>query len=138
MKLSRLSINRSVVLMALAVVCGVCLGACRRPSSLTVQDLRAGTGVQAREGSKVAVHYVARLQSGVQVDDSHARGTPSEFVIGQGMVIPGLERGVVGMRVGGLRRVTVPPALAYGKRAGGPNIPSGSTLVFEVELVAVM
>lgn len=122
-----------------AILCGlVSLLACRGSSALVIEDLRTGTGAEARVGSKVAVHYVAWLKGGVQVDDSHARGRPTEFVIGQKMVVPGLEQGMVGMRAGGLRRLTVPPSLAYGQRAGGPTIPSGSTLVFQVELLTVM
>ncbi len=121
-----------------AILCGLAgLTACRS-SALAIEELRAGSGSEARVGSKVAVHYVARLKDGVQVDDSHARGKPAEFVVGQGMVVPGLEQGVVGMRPNGMRRITVPPSLAYGQRAGGPTIPSGSTLIFEVELIAVM
>jgi FKBP-type peptidyl-prolyl cis-trans isomerase len=122
-----------------AILCGLTsLAACRRSTALVTEDLRVGRGAEAQAGSRVAVHYVARLKDGVQVDDSHARGRPTEFVVGHGMVVPGFEQGVVGMRAGGLRRITVPPSLAYGQRAGGPTIPSGSTLIFEVELIAVM
>jgi peptidylprolyl isomerase/FKBP-type peptidyl-prolyl cis-trans isomerase FkpA len=136
-----LEISARVALLAalFAIICGLAsLVACRRSAALGIEDLRIGTGPEARFGNKVAVHYTARLKDGAQVDDSRARGKSTEFVIGHGMVVPGFEQGVVGMRAGGLRRITVPPALAYGQRAGGPTIPSGSTLIFDVELIAVM
>jgi len=105
-------------------------------------DLRAGTGAEAVAGRTLSVHYAGWLyaptqpdQKGQQFDSSASRG-PFSFVLGAGRVIQGWERGVPGMRVGGLRRLVIPPELGYGSQ-GAPGIPPNSTLVFEVELLAV-
>jgi FKBP-type peptidyl-prolyl cis-trans isomerase FkpA len=105
-------------------------------------DLRAGSGADAAAGKRVTVNYTGWLydpaktdQKGVQFDTSAGRGTFS-FTLGAGKVIKGWDQGLVGMRVGGLRRLVVPPALGYGSVANGP-IPPNSTLLFEVELLDV-
>ena len=111
---------------------------------LTVEDLRPGAGVEAVAGTLVAVHYTGWLrdlaapgQKGHQFDSSRGRRA-FVFPLGAGRVIKGWDLGVAGMRVGGLRRLTIPPELAYGSRAvGGGLIPANSTLVFEVELLGV-
>lgn len=106
------------------------------PSSVQTEDLVVGTGAAAANGNTVTVNYIGRLQDGSVFDDSYARGQPIAFRIGAGQVIPGFEQGIVGMRVGGKRRLTIPPALAYGSSGNGP-IPPNATIVFEVELMAV-
>lgn len=112
---------------------------------LVVTDLVSGIGTEAVPGMVVVVHYTGWLYDaaaaglrGRQFDSSRARGQPFSFPLGAGHVIKGWDRGVAGMRVGGLRRLVIPPALAYGERdiANG-LIPPHSTLVFEVELLAV-
>lgn len=106
-------------------------------NELKTADLKVGEGVEARSGTTVSVHYVGTFTNGVKFDSSYDRGQPFVFTLGQGTVIPGWERGVPGMRVGGRRRLLIPPALAYGQ-AGSPGvIPPNTALIFEVELIAV-
>ncbi|MBI4885965.1 MAG: FKBP-type peptidyl-prolyl cis-trans isomerase [Acidobacteria bacterium] len=105
-------------------------------------DLRAGTGAEAVAGRTLTVHYTGWLYSPTQPEqkgqqfDSSAGRAPFTFVVGAGRVIAGWDRGVVGMRVGGLRRLIIPPDLAYGSQ-GTAGIPPNSTLVFDVELLDV-
>ncbi len=103
---------------------------------LKIEDLKTGTGAVAEPGHTVTVHYTGWLTDGKKFDSSRDRGKPFRFVLGAGQVIKAWDQGVAGMRVGGVRRLTVPPELGYGDRAVGP-IPAGSTLVFEVELLGV-
>lgn len=101
-----------------------------------VQDLVVGTGEAAVEGATVSVHYRGLLVDGTQFDSSRERGRPLTLRLGAREVIPGWEDGLLGMRVGGQRRLVIPPALGYGPRQAGP-IPPNSVLYFEVELVAM-
>jgi len=105
--------------------------------SLVMQDEVIGTGAEATFGSLVSVHYTGTLTNGQKFDSSRDRGVPFEFVLGNGSVIPGWEQGLLGMKAGGKRILIIPPQLAYGSQAIGNIIPANSTLVFEVELVAV-
>ena len=107
----------------------------KRPSGLYVLDLAPGAGAEARAGQVVQVHYTGWLADGNQFDSS-AGGTPYEFQLGTGRVIAGWDEGVAGLKVGGKRRLVLPPQLGYGD-AGMGAIPPGATLVFEVELVGV-
>ena len=108
------------------------------PSGLKYQDLVVGGGAMAEEGSKVEVNYTGWLTDGTKFDSSLDPGrTPLPFTIGAGMVIRGWDEGVKGMRIGGKRKLTIPPDLAYGERGYPPLIPANSTLVFEVELMGV-
>jgi peptidylprolyl isomerase/FKBP-type peptidyl-prolyl cis-trans isomerase FkpA len=100
-------------------------------------DLREGTGQTVRSGDKLVVHYVGTLTSGTQFDSSRERNEPFRFKIGEGHVIKGWEQGLLGMKVGGLRRLTIPPDLAYGAKGAPPTIPPNATLVFDVELLAI-
>jgi len=106
-------------------------------SELIVEDVKTGDGAEAQNGSTVSVHYVGTLQSGVKFDSSRDRGEPFVFTIGAGQVIQGWELGITGMKVGGVRKLVIPPELAYGERDLGA-IPPNSTLLFEVELLAVV
>lgn len=106
--------------------------------ALRVEDLKVGTGAEATKGTKVSVHYVGTLASGAPFDSSRDRQRPFEFQLGSGQVIAGWDQGVAGMRIGGLRRLTIPPELAYGARGFPPVIPPNATLTFEVELLAVV
>ena len=106
-------------------------------SGLKIEDLEVGSGAEAKAGQTVVVHYTGWLLDGTKFDSSVDRGTPFEFRLGAGQVIPGWDRGVEGMRVGGTRRLTIPPELAYGDRGAAGVIPPGATLVFEVELLEV-
>ena len=106
-------------------------------SGLRYTDLVVGSGGEARPGAAVSVHYTGWLLDGTKFDSSLDRGTPFEFVLGQGQVIKGWDEGVTSMKVGGKRRLVIPASLAYGDRGVGVTIPSGATLVFEVELLGV-
>ena len=106
-------------------------------ADLNVTDLVVGTGAEATEGRDVQVHYTGWLESGARFDSSLDRGKPFRFELGAGQVIQGWDRGVAGMKVGGKRKLVIPPELGYGARGAGAVIPPGATLVFEVELLGV-
>jgi len=101
---------------------------------LKTQVLREGAGDPVRSGQLVQVHYTGWLSDSTQFDSSRERGEPLEFPLGMGQVIQGWDRAIVGMKVGEVRRMEIPPELGYGDKAVGP-IPAGSTLIFEVELM---
>lgn len=105
--------------------------------SLKIDELKVGTGAEARAGKRVTVHYVGTLTDGKKFDSSRDRDEGFDFTLGAGEVIKGWDQGVAGMKVGGMRKLTVPPELAYGARGFPPVIPPNSTLVFEVELLEV-
>jgi peptidylprolyl isomerase len=105
---------------------------------LELEDLNAGDGDEAQAGKLVEVHYVGvSWQNGNEFDSSWDRGDTFKFKLGAGQVIPGWDQGVEGMKVGGRRRITIPPQLAYGKRGAGGVIGPNETLVFVVDLVGV-
>ena len=105
---------------------------------LEIEDMEVGTGIEAANGDRVTVHYTGWLIDGTKFDSSIDRGQPFVFSLGAGQVIQGWDRGVRGMQVGGIRKLTIPPELAYGDRpVGGGLIPANSTLVFEVQLLGI-
>ena len=107
-------------------------------SQLQSDDLTVGDGAEATSGRNVSVHYVGVSHAtGEQFDASWDRGEPFEFKLGKGQVISGWDQGVAGMKVGGRRRITIPPHLAYGKRGAGGVIGPDETLVFVVDLIGV-
>jgi FKBP-type peptidyl-prolyl cis-trans isomerase len=106
-------------------------------AELQVEDIREGTGPEARAGQTVVVHYVGTLTGGEKFDSSRDRGEGFSFPLGGGRVIKGWDQGVAGMKVGSIRKLTIPPHLAYGVRGYPPVIPANSTLVFEVELLEI-
>ena len=99
--------------------------------------ITAGKGDVAKAGDRVSVHYVGTLMDGTKFDSSRDRNQPFQFALGQGQVIKGWDQGVAGMKVGEKRKLTIPPAMAYGAMGRPPKIPPNSTLVFEVELLAI-
>ena len=107
------------------------------PSGLIVEDINIGEGAAAAAGQKVTVHYTGWLTNGAKFDSSKDRNDPFVFPLGGGRVIKGWDEGVRGMKVGGKRKLTIPPALGYGARGAGSVIPPNATLVFEVELLGV-
>ncbi len=106
-------------------------------AKLQMEDLVVGTGPEAKKGQTVSVHYTGWLTDGKKFDSSKDHGQPFSFALGRGQVIQGWDEGVVGMKVGGKRKLTLPPELGYGARGAPPEIPPNATLVFEVELLAV-
>jgi FKBP-type peptidyl-prolyl cis-trans isomerase len=107
------------------------------PSGLKYLDLVVGDGPIAEDGMTASVHYTGWLTDGTKFDSSVDRGQPFPFQLGAGQVIRGWDEGVKGMRVGGKRKLTIPPELGYGERGAGGVIPPGATLVFDVELLSV-
>jgi FKBP-type peptidyl-prolyl cis-trans isomerase len=104
---------------------------------LQIQDLKVGSGLEAKEGSEVTVNYTGKLENGTKFDSSFDSNQPFSFTLGAGQVIEGWEKGILGMKVGGERKLTIPSQMAYGTQ-GIPNvIPSNATLIFEVELLEV-
>ncbi|CAG0941569.1 FK506-binding protein [Anaerolineae bacterium] len=104
---------------------------------LVIEDLQIGAGKEAKAGNRVTVHYRGTLTNGKQFDASYDRMQPFDFVLGAGQVIKGWDQGVAGMKIGGKRKLTIPPELGYGARGAGGVIPPNATLVFEVELLEV-
>jgi FKBP-type peptidyl-prolyl cis-trans isomerase FkpA len=109
----------------------------KTPSGLRYQDVAVGQGKEAKAGSTVSVHYTGWLPNGEKFDSSRDRNQPFGFTLGAGQVIAGWDEGVAGMKIGGRRKLVIPPDLAYGTAGAPPDIPPGATLVFDVELLDV-
>lgn len=107
-------------------------------SGLIIEDSISGTGAEAKQGRTVVVHYTGWLTDGSKFDSSKDRNEPFSFPLGKRYVIAGWDEGVTGMKVGGTRKLTIPPELGYGARGAGGVIPPNATLVFEVELLDVL
>jgi peptidylprolyl isomerase len=106
-------------------------------SQLKVEDTKIGEGREVKSGDTVSIHYTGTLENGTKFDSSYDRKEPFETKIGVGQVIKGWDEGVVGMKVGGKRHLVIPPDLGYGPDGSPPAIPPNSTLIFDVELVAI-
>jgi peptidylprolyl isomerase len=137
--LKRLSAFVAVGTLALASACGSNnnITTPTGPTQLVIEDITVGTGATAAAGDTLTVNYTGTLLDGTKFDSSLDPGrTPFQFVLGAGQVIAGWDQGLVGMKVGGRRKLTIPPSLGYGSRAVGP-IPPNSTLVFVVDLLSI-
>jgi FKBP-type peptidyl-prolyl cis-trans isomerase FkpA len=106
-------------------------------TGLIIEELAIGDGSEAAAGQSVTVHYTGWLTDGTKFDSSKDRNDPFEFPLGARHVIAGWDEGVQGMKVGGRRKLTIPPSLGYGARGAGRVIPPNATLIFEVELLGV-
>src|SRR3984885_8174874 len=135
-----------------ALTVGLCVACTEKPAelpaspinSLEIVDLKAGEGASIAAGQQAVVQYTGWLydasapdKKGKEFDSSRRSGEPFRFTVGAGQVIKGWDQGVVSMKIGGLRRLTIPADLAYGENGAGGVIPPGATLVFEVELVGI-
>ena len=109
----------------------------KAPAGFWYTDIAAGQGDLAEPGRTVRVHYTGWLPNGKKFDSSRDRGEPFAFTLGAGQVITGWDEGVIGMKVGGRRKLVLPPAMAYGEAGAPPDIPPGSTLVFDVEVLGL-
>lgn len=106
-------------------------------SGVIINDIMVGTGAEVKAGDTASMHYLLSLSDGTTIQNSKDFGQPFVFVLGAGQVIPGMEQGITGMKVGGVRSIIIPPSLGYGAQQMGP-IPPNSTLVFTIELVDVV
>ena len=136
-----MSSRRPTLLAAFVVLAvgGLALGCGRKTrmvGGVSIEDLKVGSGAIATPGKMLSVHYTGRLPEGTKFDSSYDAGAPFEFELGSGKVIKGWDLGIEGMRVGGKRKLTIPPEFAYGSLSGGA-IPPHATLVFDVELMGV-
>jgi peptidylprolyl isomerase len=134
--------RRTAIIVALLGILAVSVSAqdqkvITTASGLKYIDESEGTGSAAKAGDKVSVHYTGRLKDGKKFDSSRDRGEPFEFPLGAGRVIKGWDEGVAGMKVGGKRKLIIPPDLGYGKRGAGNVIPPDAELHFDVELLAI-
>ena len=136
MKILHMAKSFGHVLASLSVC--LFLGVGVEAADLSFKVIAEGAGETAQSGMQVSVHYQGRLTDGTIFDDSQKRGTPFSFTLGSGQVIPGWEQGIAGMKIGEKRVLTIPPELGYGTAGAGGVIPPNATLVFDVELIAVM
>jgi len=104
---------------------------------LKIEDILEGVGSEVKNGDTISVHYTGTLIDGTKFDSSLDRNEPFSFTLGEGAVIPGWDKGILGMKTGGKRRLIIPPQLAYGEEGAGSDIPPNSTLIFEVELLDI-
>lgn len=138
-------LRASAVTLVVALVMGCATTATQPPddlkyttskTGLKYAEVKVGTGDEAKAGDVVEVHYTGKLTTGKQFDSSIG-DKPIKFTLGKGQVIPGWDEGIAGIKVGGKRKLVIPPDLAYGKRGAGADIPPNATLLFDVELVSV-
>ena len=133
-----IAIATAVILIIAGVAAGLKLNNQKmNKQGVEIEILKEGTGAIAKKGDTVSVHYVGVLENGTKFDSSVDRGTPFEFSLGAGQVIPGWDIGVEGMKIGETRKLIIPSELAYGPNGAGNAIPPNATLIFEVQLLGV-
>lgn len=115
---------------------GIVQNSASSSDGLVVEDNVLGSGDEVKAGDTISVNYTGMLPDGTKFDSSYDRGEPIEFMVGSGQIIRGFDEGVRGMKIGGKRRLTIPPALGYGANQVGP-IPANSTIIFDVELMKI-
>ncbi len=138
----------AIALIAMIITVGAC-GEKKKPEirpfaegaepsgELIIEDLKEGAGMAVQKDMRVSVHYIGTLADGTQFDNSRERGNPLIFTVGIGQVIKGWDQGLIGMKPGGVRKLTIPPHLGYGSQQIGRLIPPNSTLIFEIELLEI-
>lgn len=129
----RLTLGGMLILVALIALAIAYL----KPAETRIVDVKVGAGTPVKVGDTVTVHYVGTLTNGTVFDSSKPRGMPLDVPVGTGMVIRGWDVGLLGMKPGGVRRLTIPPEQGYGAKGAGAVIPPNATLNFEIELIAV-
>ncbi len=137
MNRSQFAVLAAGLLAATALPAAAAMPVVHLPDGLAYQDEVRGKGALPKPGDEVTVHYVGTLTSGKKFDSSRDRGQPFTFTIGEGQVIKGWDEGVATMRVGGRRKLIIPPSLGYGAAGAGGVIPPNATLLFDVELLGV-
>ncbi len=126
-----------VSVFVLSLACWAYTNAQPPASKLKITDDKVGTGAAAKKGDTVEVHYTGKLKEGTKFDSSRDRKEPFEFKLGAGQVIKGWDEGVVGMKVGGIRKLVIPADMAYGAAGRPPVIPPNAELTFDIELLKI-
>lgn len=133
-----MKLSFALILMSISALgCAPSVGASDQGREMKIEDLTVGTGSEAVAGKMVEVHYTGWLTDGNEFDSSRSRNASFKFRLGARQVIQGWDQGVVGMKVGGTRKLTIPPEMGYGARGAGGVIPKNATLVFKIELLNV-
>jgi rhodanese-related sulfurtransferase len=132
------NVRRYLLFLCLIFIAQTSLASHGAESDVGIQEVKLGQGIEALPYSVVDVHYTGKLEEGAVFDSSVERGEPFQFTLGAGQVIPGWDIGIRGMKPGGKRILKIPPALAYGAKGAGGVVPPNATLIFDVELVAVI
>ena len=133
----RVSLKKLLLLLGFVMVAPMLYAAHGKEAQVKIDEIRPGDGLEALRFSVVDVHYTGKLENGEVFDSSRDRGEPFRFTLSAGQVIPGWDMGILGMKAGGKRVLTIPPELAYGQSGAGGVIPANASLTFEVELLAV-
>ena len=127
----------NALVLSLSIVGSFSVSVAETSSQLTFEITEVGTGEVAKSGQRATLHYIGRLEDGSVFDSSRQRGEPFSFTLGAGQVIQGWEQGVLGMQIGEVRILNIPPHLGYGERGAGGSIPPNARLIFEVELLSL-
>ena len=127
----------NALVLSLSIIGSVSVSVAETSSQMTFEITEVGTGEVAKSGQRASLHYIGKLEDGSVFDSSRERGEPFSFTLGAGQVIQGWEQGVLGMQIGEVRILNIPPHLGYGERGAGGSIPPNARLIFEVELLSL-